>query len=97
VFDAGIGYIQCAPESASAIYCEAQSAESWPALAAIPTPDRVARLRAANYAEPGRAPNYSKNYPVDKFSDAAIAGEILTLLHDVYGFNGASKLKITPE
>lgn len=42
IFDAGIGYIQCMPETPSpTIYCEAQSAESWAALAAVLTPERI--------------------------------------------------------
>jgi hypothetical protein len=72
-FQAGIGYVQCAPETpTTAIYCEAQSAESWAALATILTPERVARLRNAGYADPGRAPNYWKSYPADKFDEAAL-------------------------
>jgi hypothetical protein len=98
VFDAGIGYVQCTPETPSpAIYCEAQSAESWAALATILTPERVSRLRSAGYADPGRAPNYWKSYPFDKFSDEAIASELLTILYDVYGYTGATKLKISTE
>jgi hypothetical protein len=98
VFDAGIGYVQCAPESPSpAIYCEAQSAESWAALSAILTAERVALLRKAGYADPGRAPNYSKSYPFSRYNDATMASEILTILHDVYGYAGATKLKITTE
>ncbi|MBI5131302.1 MAG: hypothetical protein HZA66_17845 [Rhodopseudomonas palustris] len=97
VFDSAIGYIQCMPETPPvAFYCEAQSAESWPALSAVLRPDRVTRLTAAGYAEPGRAPNYSKSYPMT-MTDAAIAGEILTLLHDVYGYAGSTKLKIRTE
>jgi hypothetical protein len=97
-FDAGIGYVQCMPETPpTAMYCEAQSAESWPALAAILTDERVSRLRAAGYADPGRAPNYWKSYPLDKFSDAAIATELLTILHEVYGYTGVAKLKILTE
>jgi hypothetical protein len=97
-FNAGIGYVQCMPETPpSAIYCEAQSEESWPALATILTPERVSRLRSAGYADPGRAPNYWKSYPMDKFSDTAIANELLTILHEVYGYNGANKLKILTE
>ena len=50
VFSSGIGYIQCAPELPKpALFCEAQSAESWAALAAILTPERVARLHNAGY------------------------------------------------
>lgn len=95
VFDAGIGYVQCAPdEVSSAIYCEAQSAESWPALATILTPDRVDLLHAAGYSDPGRSPNYWKNYAMDRETDLAIAEEILTLLHDVYGFTGDWDLEV---
>ncbi|WP_252511120.1 TY-Chap domain-containing protein [Phreatobacter aquaticus] len=98
VFDAGIGYIQCMPErQAAAIYCEAQSAESWPALAAILTPDRLGRLRRAGYAPPGRGPNHSRSYSIEVFDDVALAREILTLLHDVYGYQGAAALKVLTE
>jgi hypothetical protein len=98
IFDAGIGYVQCSPDQATTvIYCEAQSAESWPALTAILTPQRVALLRKMEYADPGRAPNYSKNYPQTKYTDAAIAHEILTILHEVYGYTGSSKLKFKTE
>lgn len=98
VFGAGIGYIQCAPDSsAPAFYCEAQSADSWEALASVLTSDRVARLHAAGFADPGRVPNYWKEYPVDKFDDATIARELLTILHDVYGYTGLPKLKVTTE
>jgi hypothetical protein len=94
IFDAGIGYVQCMPETPPpALYCEAQSAESWPALAAIVTPERVEKLHKAGYADPGRAPNYWKLYSFDKVSDAAIANEILTILHEVYGYTGAEELK----
>ncbi|MEA2943060.1 MAG: hypothetical protein QOD09_3589 [Bradyrhizobium sp.] len=97
-FNAGIGYVQCMPETPpTAMYCEAQSAESWPALVTILTDERISRLRAAGYADPGRAPNYWKSYPLDKFSDAAIATELLTILHEVYGYTGATKLKILTE
>lgn len=97
-FNAGIGYVQCMPETPpTAMYCEAQSAESWPALATILTDERVSRLRVAGYADPGRAPNYWKSYPLDKFSDAAIATELLTILHEVYGYTGATKLKFLTE
>lgn len=97
VFDSGIGYIQCMPEMPPvALYCEAQSAESWPALTAVLTPDKIARLTTAGYAEPGRAPNYSKSYPLT-LTDTAIATEILTLLHSVYGYTGSTRLKIRTE
>lgn len=95
VFDAGIGYVQCMPEtSPPALYCEAQSAETWPALKSVLTPEREARLHNVGYADPGRAPNYWKNYALDKFDDKAIAAELLTILFDVYGYKGAEKLKI---
>lgn len=98
VFDAGIGYVQCRPDAASsAIYCEAQSAQSWPALAAILTPERILLIHQAGYSDPGRAPNYWKNYPVKTYNDAAIAREILTILHKAYGYTSATKLEITTE
>lgn len=98
VFDAGIGYVQCTPEFPEpALYCEAQSAESWPALEAVLTPERIGRLRSFGYADPGRAPNYWKEYAFDKFSDAAVAGEVLTILFDVYGYTGARKFKVKTE
>jgi len=98
IFDAEIGYVQCAPEpSPPVIYCEAQSADSWPALAAVLTPERVARLHAAGFADPGRAPNYWRNYPTDQFDDAAIARELLTILHEGYGYTCLPKLKVKTE
>jgi hypothetical protein len=97
VLDTGGGYIQCGPSSARAIYCEAQSADSWPVLARILTPDRIARLRAAGFADPGRAPNYWKIFQVGDSSDVAIASELLTLLHDVYGYDGSPKLEFATE
>jgi hypothetical protein len=94
-FETGLGYVQCQPfTDPDSFYCEAQSTDSWPALAAVLTPERIARLHAAGYADPGRAPNYSKIYRADAIDDAALAREILTLLHDVYGYYGASELKI---
>jgi len=97
-FDTGIGYIQCTGATEpDGLYCEAQSADSWAALGSILTPERIARLHGAGYTDPGRAPNYSKQYPLDRFDDATIAREILTLLHDVYGYNGAQPLKYATE
>jgi hypothetical protein len=98
IFQAGIGYVQCEPYSSPpTIYCEAQSAESWEALTSILTPERIARLHEAGFADPGRAPNYSKNYPVDQTDDATIARELLAILHEVYGYNGLPKLKVMTE
>jgi hypothetical protein len=98
IFEAGIGYVQCKPDARPpSIYCEAQSAESWDALASILTPDRVARLHAAGFADPGRGPNYWKIYQLDQIDDAGIAGEIMSILHDVYGYNGLPALKVKTE
>jgi len=47
--------------------------------------------------EPGRVPNYWKNYPLETVDDATIARELLTVLYDVYGYIGAPKLKIGTE
>lgn len=98
VVDTGGGYVQCGPQTAPpAIYCEAQSAESWPVLSRILTPDRVARLHAAGFAEPGRAPNYWKAYSLNDYNETAIANELTTLLFDVYGYNGSPKLEFKTE
>jgi hypothetical protein len=98
VFRAGIGYVQCQPDSSPpAIYCEAQSADSWDALASVLTPDRVNRLHAAGFGDPGRSPNYSKKYLADQIDDPAIARELLAILHDVYGYNGLPELKVITE
>jgi len=98
IFETDIGYVQCEPEtSPSVIYCEAQSAQSWPALSTILTPDRIAQMHAAGYADPGRAPNYWKVYDIETATDTAISTELLTLLHDVYGYDGSQPLKIETE
>jgi len=98
IFQAGIGYVQCEPDaSPPAIYCEAQSADSWEALASVLTPDRIAILHAAGYADPGRAPNYWKKYAADRFDNLAIAREVLAILHDVYGYNGLPALEVLTE
>ena len=97
MLDTGGGYIQCGPQPPRAVYCEAQSAERWPVLSRILTAERVARLRAAGYAHPGHAPNDSKSYPIDGMSDTAIADELLTLLHEVYGYDGMPELVFRTE
>ena len=97
ILDTELGYIQCQPEASPAIYCEAQSADSWPALASLLTTDRVSRLHAAGYADPGRAPNYWRDYLLSQFDDAAIAREVLTVLHDVYGYTGSPQLHVDTE
>jgi hypothetical protein len=98
VFETGIGYVQCQPQtSPPSIYCEAQSAESWEALAGVLTPERVARLHAVGFADPGRGPNYWKKYAQDQVDDPTIAHELLTVLHDVYGYTGLPKLKVVTE
>jgi len=97
VMSTGAGYIQCGTAPPRAIYCEAQSAESWPVLARILTTERVAKLYAAGYADPGRAPNYWKNYPLDEFADRAVAEELLTILYEVYAYSGVPALKFESE
>jgi hypothetical protein len=96
-FNAGIGYIQCMQETPATMYCEAQSEESWSALTAILTPERRALLHKVGYVDPGRSPNYAKTYPYSSYDDAGLAREILTLLFEVYGYSGATKLKIITE
>jgi hypothetical protein len=98
VLDTDAGYVQCQPHTSPvAIYCEAQSADSWPVLTSVLTSECVARLHAAGFADPGRAPNYWRIYPADQFNDAAIARELLRILYDVYGYNGSPKLAVATE
>ena len=97
-FQAGIGYVQCRPDtSPPEIYCEAQSADSWEALASVLAPERIARLHSIGFTDPGRGPNYWKTYPADQFDDGSIARELLTVLHDAYGYNGQPMLKVVTE
>lgn len=93
VFSTKTGYVQCEPKG-DALYCEAASADSDPALAGVLTPERVALLHRAGFADPGRSENYAKDYDFAAADDVAIAREILTLLHDVYGYDGRQKLEI---
>ena len=98
VFDAGIGYVQCRPVTEpDGVYCEAQSAYSWATLAGVLTPERIARLHRAGFADPGRAQNYARTYLASQVTDADLAAALLTLLHDVYGYSGASALKLHTE
>ena len=97
-FQAGIGYVQCRPDiMPPTIYCEAQSADSWEALASVLTLERILRLHELGFADPGRGPNYSKTYAIDQIDDSAIAGELLTVLHDAYGYAGQPTLKVITE
>ena len=98
VIETAAGYVQCEPQiSPNAIYCEAQSADSWPVLASVLTGERVARLHSAGYFDPGRAPNYWRNYATNQFDDETIARELLTILYDVYGYIGSPKLAFVTE
>jgi hypothetical protein len=98
VFDTDRGYVQCEPQRDPAgLYCEAVSAESWPALSSMLTPDRVLHLHEAGFADPGRTQNYSKSYPAGGPDDRAVARELLIVLHDVYGFDATAKLSVETE
>jgi hypothetical protein len=98
VLSTGKGYVQCGPQtSPPGVYCEAQSAESWSGLADILTPERVARLHAMGFADPGRSPNYAKSYRLEEYSGGTITEELLTILFDIYGYKGAPKLQFSTE
>jgi hypothetical protein len=60
------------------------------------TPARVASLRALGYASPGLRQNYYREYEAAE-SDTLIADALLTILHDVYGYDGQTKLKVYTE
>ncbi len=98
IFDTGIGYVQCMPETTPpAIYCEAQSAETWAPLSAVLSPERILLLHKAGYTDPGRALNYWKLYPLETSTDDSIAREITGVLHTVYGYTGSQKLEYNTE
>lgn len=98
IFDPGLGYVQCMPDGGTrTLYCEAQSPESWPALAAVLTPERKAKLDAGGWRPPGRSPNYWRTYPLEAAGDRATAEAILGVLRDVYGYSGKPALTITTE
>jgi hypothetical protein len=65
------------------VYCEAESADSWPALVAVLTDGRIPRLHALGFADRGRSQNYSKTYKAKDTKDADLARDVLTILHDV--------------
>ncbi len=94
------GYVQCEHQDApgsSSIYCEAASADSVPELSAILDDSHVALLRKAGFAEPGRTQNYSKTYLTGAMDAQTIARELLTVLHDVYGYDGHPELQVITE
>lgn len=100
VFDAGIGYVQCAPLTRprpSVLYCEAQSIDEFPPLVRILTEKRIARLHALGFSNPGRAPNYWRTYRFNRNDDQTIADQLLTVLHDVYNYDGAWPLIFSTE
>lgn len=98
ILDTDVGYVQCAPEPVPpSIYCEAASADSWTVLASVLTPERLARLHALGFADPGRSQNYEKAYPLDTADNAAIARQLLTVLYEVYGYDGLQKLRFMTE
>ena len=90
ILETGLGYVQCQRER-NALYCEAQSAASWPALASILTRERITSLHAAGYADPGRAQNYSRYYDLAT-SDADIVRSLLSVLYEAYGYRGVQPL-----
>jgi hypothetical protein len=95
VLDTGEGYVQCESNGAPReLYCEAVSADSSPDLAGRLTPDRIARLHQLGFADPGYAPNYSRTYPADNSDEHLVSAELLTLLHDVYAYDGSSALQM---
>jgi len=98
IFGTDFGYVQCITDrEPDGLYCEAQSAESWPALASVLTPGRVTRLHQLGYADPGPSPNFGKTYPLAGLDLAAVTRELITILHDVYGYQGTPELRVTTE
>jgi hypothetical protein len=95
ILDTGEGYVQCESNATPGeLYCEAASADSLPDLAGRLTPDRVAYLHRIGFADPGYAPNYSKTYRAKTIDARTISVELLTLLHDVYAYDGSAALEM---
>ena len=99
IFGTDRGYVQCQPlTEPNSFHCEAQSAQSWPALAATLTPERIARLQAAGFSDPDtNSPNYYRTYPFDTFDDAGLAAALLTVLYEVYGYRGVEGITLQRE
>jgi len=98
IFGTDRGYVQCQPViEFDGFLCEAQSAQSWPALAATLTPERVARLHAAGFSDPDSNPNYYRTYPFHTFDDAGLAAALLTVLYEVYGYRGIEGITLQRE
>ncbi|HTH99028.1 MAG TPA: hypothetical protein VL574_16545 [Stellaceae bacterium] len=92
ILDTAHGYVQCAPDD-DQFYCEAASAESVPELKPWLTPERKDVLHKAGYEDPGRHQNYVAHYPYKSFGDVKVAVLLLSVLRDVYGYDGATLLR----
>ena len=88
-------YVECRPGPArGTIDCLAPCPDAWPWLEKVLTPQRIARLHAAGYADPGV--EYSKEYLAGEPADV-IAAELIALLHDAYDYRGMPPLILTAE
>ena len=66
-------------------------------LAGVLTPSRIERLHSAGFADPGYSPNFQKTYQRDTADNADMAHQLLTILFEVYGYDGVKKLRIETE
>ena len=98
IINTDFGYIQCVTSTKpDSLFCEAASAFSWAALESILTPQRISRLHELGYIDPGKSPNYSKFYVLEKYSDTEIAHEVLSIFYEVYGYHGSTNFQILNE
>ncbi|HTH99027.1 MAG TPA: hypothetical protein VL574_16540 [Stellaceae bacterium] len=85
--DGADGHIQCRPDPADrAFACEATAA------AGKSAPQHVGLLHMAGFSDAEGAPNHTRRFPYRQFSDVQMARLLMTLLRDVYGFDGSSFL-----
>jgi hypothetical protein len=95
IMDSESGYIQFRMDLENRIiFCEAASVKSSPLIAQRLTHGNIARLHKAGFADPGVTPNYWKIYPLERFTDAAIAEETISLMHNVYNYEGGQPINI---
>ena len=97
----GNKYVQCRRTTDRDLRCEAAGTVMQPSLAHVLVPERLARLAALGWQLDPSFGNYVQDFsadlPLENFDDATIAGELLTIFYDVYGYDGVPKLAIATE
>ena len=99
IFVAGVPYIQCQYDhDGRQLYCEAASVDAiGPELAPYLTSEGQRLLVRAGYHEPGRAMNYWRYYPSNKYTLVETAESILAVFYQAYGYRGAAAITLVTE